>query len=139
MLPVRLWFVRDLGDVLFLGLLLLFLIRCVRAGFVLPEVANELGVNSNGSSDDAHDILCKRAGLVGTDDGGIRHRLTRTKDTDKKFFGGHPLRSEGEREGDSERETFWNGYDNKCYRDDEYLGEGDALLASGTMKTSQSG
>ena len=88
------------------------------------------------SGDDARDILCKCAGLVGTDDGGVRHRLTRTKDPDKKFFGGHPLRSEGE------RETFRHGYDHECYRDDEYLGylgEGDALLAGGTMKTGQSG
>ena len=104
MLPVHLWFIGDLGDVLFLGLLLL-LIGCVRTGLVLLEVADKFGMNSNRSSDDTHDILCERAGLVGTDDGVIRHRLTGTESTDKKVLGSHPLRSEGEHEGHCEWET----------------------------------
>ena len=131
MLPVRLRFVCDLSD----GLLLLP-IECVRAGLVRLEVADELGVSSNRSSDDARDVLCKCAGIIGTDDGGIRHRLAGTEGADKKLFCDRSLRGEGERKGDSEWETLLNGYGNesRC-RDGEYLGESDAPLARGTMKT----
>ena len=54
---------------------------------------------------------------------------------DKKVLGSHPLRSEGEREGHCEWETYRSCYDNECHRDGRYLGEGDALLARSTMKT----
>ena len=67
MASVRLWFVHDLGGVLFLGLVLL-LIGCVRAGLVLFEIADELGVNSGRSRGGARDILREYAGFAGTDD-----------------------------------------------------------------------
>ena len=113
MLSARLWFGRESGGVLFLGLVLV-LIGCVGAGLVLLEIADELGVNSNRSRDDAHGILGERAGFVGTDDRGVRHRLTGAENTDEKLFGGHSLRSECEREGHGQRETFRNSDDDEC-------------------------
>ena len=109
-----------------------------RISVVLLEIADELGVNSNQSRDNAHKILCKCVGFVGTDDRGIHHRLTGTENTNEKFFGGHSLRSEGEREGHGQRETFRNSDDDQCHRDDRYLSEGDALLTCSTTKTCES-
>ena len=43
----------------------------VCAGLVLLEIAEELGVNSNRSRNDAHNILCECAGFLGTGDRGI--------------------------------------------------------------------
>ena len=46
MFAVRLGLVGGLGDVLFLGLVLL-LVGCVRTCFILLEVANELRMNAD--------------------------------------------------------------------------------------------
>jgi len=63
--PIHLGPVGGLGNVLFLGLVL-FLIVCVRAGLVLLEVTNGFRVGTDRASDNAHDVLCERPGLVGT-------------------------------------------------------------------------
>ena len=72
------------GDILFLGLILL-LIGCVRVSLVLLEVADEFGMDTDRASDDAHDFLGERSGLVGADYGGICHRLTRTEDMNEEI------------------------------------------------------
>jgi hypothetical protein len=132
--PIDLGLVGGFGDVLFLGLVLLLIGR-VRAGLVLLEVANEFRVDTDGAGDDAHDVLGERSGLVGADDGGVGHRLTRTENTDEEFFCGHSLRGESEGESHREREAFRNSDDDQCYRDDQYACKGDALLTWSTMKT----
>ena len=111
--PVHLRPAGGLGDVLFLGLCL-SLIGCVRAGLVLLEVANEFGVDTNRTSDDAHEILSKRAGLVGTNDGGVCHSLARAENTNEEVFGGHPLGSESKRQSHRKWEAFRNSDDNQC-------------------------
>ena len=106
--------IGGIGDVLFLGLVLL-LIGCVRAGLVLLEVADEFGMDTDGASDDAHDVLGERSGLVGADYGGVCHSLTRTKDTNEEFFLSHPFHGESERESHRKREALWNSDNNQCY------------------------
>jgi len=125
------------GGILFLGLILL-LIGCVRAGLVLLEVVDEFGMDADGAGDDAHDVLGERSGLVGADNGGVCHRLTRTEDTNEEIFLSHSFRGESERKSHRKREALWDSDDNQCYRDDGYACKGDALLISSTMKTGQS-
>jgi len=125
-----------IGDILFLGLILL-LIGCVRAGLVLLEVADEFGTDIDGAGDDTHDVLGERSGLVGADNGGVCYHLTRTENTNEEFFLSHPFRGESERKSHREREALRNSDNDRCYRDDEYACEGDALLISSTMKTGQ--
>jgi len=132
--PIYLRLVGGLGNVLFLGLVLL-LIGCVRAGLVFLEVTNEFRVDTDRTGDNAHDVLGERPGLVGTNNGGVGHCLARTKDTDEEVFGGHSFSSESEGKGDSERETFGNGHDDQCYGNDQDVCEGDTLLGRSTMKT----
>ena len=62
----------SVGDILFLGLILL-LIGCVRAGLVLLEVVDEFGMDTDGAGDDAHDVLGECSGLVGADHRGACH------------------------------------------------------------------
>ena len=82
MLPICLTFVGSgLGDVSLQGLILI-LIGCICAGLVLLEVANEFWVDTDGTGDDAHDVLGECSGLVSVDDRGIHHGLTRAEDTD---------------------------------------------------------
>ena len=84
MLPVHLWLVHN---VLFLGSLLL-LIR--RASPVLL-IVDGLGLNSNRSRDDAHDVLSECGSLAGTGDRGVRRCLAGIEDASENVFGGHSL------------------------------------------------
>ena len=85
MFPIYLGLVGGLGSILFLELVLL-LVGCVRAGPVLLEVTNEFRVETDRASDNAHDILGERPGLVGTNYGGVGHCFARTEDTDVIHF-----------------------------------------------------
>jgi len=129
--PIDLGLVDDLSHILFLRLFL-FLIGGVRTGLVILEVANELGVDTDRTGDDAHDVLSERSSLVGADDGGVGHGLAGTEDANEQFFGGHPLRSECEGKGYGERETFRDGDDDQRDRDDQDVCKGNTLLASST-------
>ena len=104
----------SVGDVLFLGLILL-LIGCVRAGLVLLEIADEFGVDTDRASDDAHDVLGEHSGLVGADYGGVCHRLTRTENMNEELLS-HPFRGESERKSHRRREALRNSDDDdQCY------------------------
>ena len=107
----------DLGHVLFLGLTL-FLIRRVRAGLVILEVADEFRADADRACDDVHDVLGEGSRLAGADDRGIGHGLTGTEDSNEEIVGSHSLGSESEGEGYGERETFRNSDDDQCDRDD---------------------
>ena len=107
----------DLGHVLFLGLTL-FLIRRVRAGLVILEVADEFRADADRAGDDVHDVLGEGPRLAGADDRGIGHGLTGTEDSNEEIVGSHSLGSESEGEGYGERETFRNSDDDQCDRDD---------------------
>jgi len=93
-------------DILFLGLILLLIGR-VRAGLVLLEVADEFGMDTDGAGDDAHDVMGERSGLVGADNGGVCHRLTRTETTNELFLS-HPFRGESDRKSDHKWEVLRN-------------------------------
>jgi hypothetical protein len=80
-------------------------------------------MNSNGSSDDGHDVLGKRSGLVGADDGRVGHGLAGSEDSDEQVLLRHSLGRKSERKGDGERKTLGNGDD-----DD---GDGDATVGIG--------
>ena len=113
-LPVCLWFVCDLSNAPFLGLLLLLLIGCVHVGLVLLEDLDELGMDSNCSRDTTHGILCECPSLVSTGDRGVHCHLTGAVNMGEKFFGGCSLHSKGGHEGDTWWEAFWNGHDDEC-------------------------
>jgi len=82
------------------------------------EMTNELAVDTNGASDDTHDILGQCTGLVCANDGGIRHGLAGAEDADEEIFLRHAFRSECEREGDREGKTY-NCVSNKPGKDGE--------------------
>jgi hypothetical protein len=52
------------------------------------------------------DVLSECSGFVGTNDGGVCHHLTRTENTDEKFFGDHSFRGESERKTHRKQEAF---------------------------------
>jgi len=79
--PVDLGFVGGLGHILFLWLILV-LVRRVRAGFVVLEIANEFGVDTNRAGNDAHDVLGEGPSFVGADDRSVGHGLARAKNAD---------------------------------------------------------
>ena len=136
MLAIELRRTGDLGDVSLGRLVLIQIqIRCVRAGPVVFEVSNELAMDTDRTGHDGHDVLSERSSLVGADNRGVCHCLAGAEDTDEELLGGHPLRSESEREGYRKREAFRNSDNNKGDRDDQNLGEGDALLIGSTTRT----
>ena len=118
MFPIYLGLVSGLGNVLFLGLVLLLIGR-VRADLVLLEITNEFRVDTDGASNDAHDVLSECPGLISAHYGDVGHGLARTKNTDEGVFGGHSLRSESEGEVYGEGGTFRNGDGDKrnCHAD----------------------
>ena len=124
------------GNVLFLGLVLL-LIGHVRAGLVLLEVTKEFRVGTDQASNIAHDVLGERPDLVGTNDGGVGHCLTRTRDMDEEVSGGHSFCSESEGKSHSERETFGSDHDNQCYGNDQDVCEGNEKRLPGGFPGAQ--
>jgi hypothetical protein len=102
------------------------------------QVTDEFRVDTDGAGDDTHDVLGERPRLVGADDGGVGHSLTRTEDTDKEFLCRHSLGSEGEGESHSERRTFGNRNNNQYDGNDQDACKGDAVLAGSTVKEKES-
>jgi len=119
------------GDVLFLGSILL-LIRCVCADLVLFEVVEKSGMDPDEAGDGAHDILGERSGIASADDGGVC--LTRTENTNKEVFLGHPSRGESERRSYRKQEALQKSDNDQCYRDDEIVLSKELLVASVTLR-----
>ena len=63
----------------------------------------------------------ERSRLVGTDDGGIGHRLARTEDADKRLPGCYSLHCESEGECYSKRETPRTSDDDQSDGDEQDL------------------
>ena len=63
-------------------------------------------MDADGASDDGHHVLSECAGLVGTDDGRVRHCFTRAEDTDEKVLLGHAFCRERECESDSKGKAY---------------------------------
>ena len=102
-------------------------------------------MDADGTSDDGHRVLSERAGLVGADNGRVRHCFTRAEDADKEILLRHTLSRERECQRHSKgkayicyewekrlntesRLTFRNSDDHKRYRNDKDLHECHAVL-----------
>jgi hypothetical protein len=77
--------------------------------------------------------------LVGRDDRGVCHRLTRTEDTDEELFSSHSFCGESGHKSHRKREAFRNSDGGRCYRDGRCECKGNTLLTRSTMKAGQGG
>ena len=101
MFVIHLGLVGSIGDIVFLGLILLT-IWCACVGPVLLEVVDEFGMDTNGTGHDAHEVPGERSSLVGADNGGVCHHLAKTKNINEEVFLSRPFRGESERESHRE-------------------------------------